>query len=472
MLWTMELEEFYQIIIAKSSSEKTEIVEKKYVPAFIEEVRKNHTLGFICDTLDFLARAFLFCYITGLLAFGGVYLCDSKVRENVRNRYLRQPQIQKKEICSIASLDTEIQKKASPLENIIWEFDAKSQINSAVIDSGIIYLSTSDALYALDARAGGLKWENRSIKERVSSSIPYEDTVFCGTDSGVYVIDARTGIQKTKPFVAYEKYISDHLISKVDSGTLFFVQSYGDKLHSIDISACNAKFLSGVVDTAITTPPLAWKNRVYFGTHDGLVRCIDAQTGNKLWKHLVVTKNPNNAHTTIGTISSIFAVAGNSLFVSEHGSLQALDLETGEPKWAFCSGAKKSYSEDLLELSSPCVSGGSVFVYDLFNFYSVDAETGKLKWKTSNANERINGGMNFSPCKPPLFHNKKVYVRTTFKSGLGSRIDTYDAETGEKERVIEFNAEITSNPVFQDNIIYMGINSKNKHKLISVDLEK
>lgn len=110
-------------------------------------------------------------------------------------------------------------------------------------------------------------------------------------------------------------------------------------------------------------------NKVFFGTEDGDVYALDAQTGEQVWK--VQVKGEVLSQPAIE--SGILAVNTGS------GTMFALDAETGEQKW--------TYESDVPPLSlrgvSEPVGVGGAFVFGTANgrIALAVAETGQVGWE-------------------------------------------------------------------------------------------
>ena len=90
-----------------------------------------------------------------------------------------------------------------------------------------------------------------------------------------------------------------------------------------------------------------------------------------------------------GAIASSPVVSGGRVyFGSDDGKLYCLDTETGKELWSFAT-------QDIIE-APPLVLEGRVFVGSSdFFFYALDAETGELSWKVETE-DKILGGANFT----------------------------------------------------------------------------
>jgi quinohemoprotein ethanol dehydrogenase len=80
-----------------------------------------------------------------------------------------------------------------------------------------------------------------------------------------------------------------------------------------------------------------WEGRVYVGTLDGYLACLDAETGHEIWK-----KDSFTDRTKSYTITGPPQVAGNIVMIGNSGGeygvrgyITAYDLKSGELKWRF-----------------------------------------------------------------------------------------------------------------------------------------
>ncbi len=129
------------------------------------------------------------------------------------------------------------------------------------------------------------------------------------------------------------------------------------------------------------------KDKLYFGSGDSTLYCLDTGSGSVIWKH-----------KTGGAIHSTPAVSdGNVYFCCYDGFFYALGAGNGKLKWKYKTDGEKRFSalglhgaqpkgnihEDLWDffLSSPCISEGTVyFGTGSGTFYALDKQTGKEKW--------------------------------------------------------------------------------------------
>src|SRR5437763_12061080 len=127
---------------------------------------------------------------------------------------------------------------------------------------------------------------------------------------------------------------------------------------------------------------------VYVGSYDGKFYALDAQSGAVKWKfategerrfeakglHGWQPKNQTFADAFDVFLSSPAVVDGAVYFGSGDGNLYSLDANSGALRWKFRTG-------DVVH-ASPAIANGVAFVgsWDSY-FYAVDVGNGKEKWR-------------------------------------------------------------------------------------------
>ncbi len=145
------------------------------------------------------------------------------------------------------------------------------------------------------------------------------------------------------------------------------------------------KFATG---NRVVSSPVIDNKKIYFGSDDGNVYAVDAETGREIWKR-----------STRGPVPSTPAVASGIVYLTSYdGNFYALNAETGAVKWKFATGGERRFEAKGLHgmqpknqtiadpfdvyLSSPVVADGAVyFGSGDGNLYALDAVTGDLRWK-------------------------------------------------------------------------------------------
>jgi outer membrane protein assembly factor BamB len=167
---------------------------------------------------------------------------------------------------------------------------------------------------------------------------------------------------------------------------------------------------------SIDTRPLIYDNKVYFGSYNHNLYCLDVRTGKLLWKYKTRDRIGNaspvehdgiiyvgsydknmyafDARTggliwkfkTEGRIHCNAAIKNDTVYFSSYDrNFYALDARTGALRWKF-----RTYA---CVLCDPTFFGDMVIFgsYDR-NFYCLDLETGRLIWKLTAEREIVNAG--------------------------------------------------------------------------------
>ena len=143
------------------------------------------------------------------------------------------------------------------------------------------------------------------------------------------------------------------------------------------------------------TPAIAG-GTVYFGSYDGKFYAVDAQNGKLKWKfstggerrfeakgiHGLQPKNQTIPDPWDVYLSSAVVMQGMVYFGSGDGNLYALDANSGELRWKFHTG-------DVVH-ASPAFADGTLYFgsWDTF-LYAVDAATGKEKWRFKGGDDPL-----------------------------------------------------------------------------------
>jgi eukaryotic-like serine/threonine-protein kinase len=193
----------------------------------------------------------------------------------------------------------------------------------------------------------------------------------------------------------------------------------------------------------VKSSPAIVGGKVYIGSNDKLLHCIDLATGKKLW-----------TFATEGEIeSSPLVLNGKVYFGSADGSLYALDANSGKEVW-------KLKTEDKI-LGAPnwvvAPDGKGTWIlagsYD-YRLYCVDAQTGKTNWTYETGNY-INGS-------PAVADGKTVF------GGCDAILHVIGLKDGEKIKEVEAGAYIAGSGALDGNRFYVG---HYENEFICADLE-
>ncbi len=112
----------------------------------------------------------------------------------------------------------------------------------------------------------------------------------------------------------------------------------------------------------VDSPPTLYKKRVYFGSADGFVYCLDLAKGTLLWKYQAAPtsarhmffENLESTHPVHGNVlvmdDKVYTVAGRSMFVDGGIRFLILDAASGEKIQEHIMGDKVPGSEEELQM--------------------------------------------------------------------------------------------------------------------------
>ena len=311
---------------------------------------------------------------------------------------------------------------------IKWKFHTGAEVfSSPAVADGVLYFGSSDHnFYALNAGTGALKWKFATGSRITSSPAVANGTVYFGSfDSYFYALDAATGQLKWKFATAGERRFA------------------GTRLHG---SEPRAEVMPDPFDSYLSSPAV-WNGAVYFGSGDGYVYALDANSGALKWR----------IHTG-DVVHASPAIADGVLYIGSWDSyLYAVDAATGKYKWHFATGVDPIIHNQQGIQSSAAVADGMVyFGCRDSNLYALDAATGEKKWAFNNKGSWVIGS--------PAVKDGKVYFATS-DSGMFYELD---AKTGAQIFSLDFKHwPMFSSPAIAGNMLYLGSDTG---KLIAIDL--
>ncbi len=295
-----------------------------------------------------------------------------------------------------------------------WSFETSGPIlATAAVVGGKVYIGSEDMnLYCLDANTGSRLWQYKTGGGITSSAAVVGGKVYFGSfDNNVYCLDANTGT---------------------------FVWKY-------------------TTEKFVHSSPTVINGKVYINSNDKNTYCLDANTGTKIWnftqKGLSNSAYNVTADTTYAWYSSSPAVVGDRVYVgSFDNNVYCLNANTGAKIW-------ESALPGSIYDSSPVVADGRVFIgCDDFNYYALDANTGAKLWNTTNYVNQFLGSSAFWIESTPAYAYGKVYMPmyhkvVAFDPSNGSLI--WQSTMGTMQQA---SVSIADNKVFtanHDRYIYM-----------------
>ncbi len=298
-----------------------------------------------------------------------------------------------------------------------WRFATGNRvISSPVIRGKALYFGGDDGnVYAVDSETGRQMWKTKTRGPVPATPAVVNGTLYVGSyDGNFYALNADTGASKWKFATGGERRFEAKGLHGMQPKT----QTIADPF---DI------FLSS---------PVVVGGAVYFGSGDGNVYALDANSGELRWKF----KTGDVVHASP-------AFADGVVFVGSWDSyFYAIDAKNGKEKWRFHGGEDALIHNQVGFQSSPAVVDGVVYTgcRDA-QLYALEAESGKEKWKIDNQLSWV--------ITSPAVVGGKVYFATS-DSAL---YHVADAATGKSLVKEDGGAYMFSSPTVVNDTAFIGV---------------
>lgn len=310
---------------------------------------------------------------------------------------------------------------------IKWKFHTHGMvISSPTIANGNAYVGSTDgSLYAVDLETGAQKWKFATLARVTSSPAVANGTVYFGSyDGNFYAVDEASGKLKWKFQTEGERrFAAKHI-----HGSLPATEIMPDPFDF---------YLSS---------PVVWNGNVYFGSGDGNIYALAADSGKLIWKF----KTGNVVHASP-------AISEGVLFVGSWDTyFYALDTATGAEKWRFKTGEDSSvHNQEGIQSSAAIADGMVYFGCRDSNLYALDARTGEKRWAFYNKGSWVIGS--------PAVRDGRVY----FSTADTALVHAVDARSGMEFFSLKFTWLLFSSPAISGNTLYIG---SEEGKLLTIDL--
>ena len=211
-----------------------------------------------------------------------------------------------------------------------------------------------------------------------------------------------------------------------------YVGSADSKVYCLNVSTGSLIWSYATGNWLDVSSPAVVDGKVYIGSMDRKVYCLNVSTGSLIWNY-----------TTGGYVDSSPAVVDGKVFIgSQDGTFYALNASTGSLIWSYT----------IYVRGSPAVVDGKVYVGASGGVYALNASTGSLIWSYTPG-----AGANSSPAVV----DGKVYIGSSnhnvcaLNASTGSLIWSY--ATGD---IIDY-----SSPAVADGKVYIGSRDYNVYAL-------
>jgi outer membrane protein assembly factor BamB len=253
---------------------------------------------------------------------------------------------------------------AKPAGEKLWNFPGQLGFpGSPAVRNGKVYAGDGDGVfYCLQAKDAKVVWKQPTDAEIVAGANFWKDKVLVGSqDSRLYCFDADTGE------IAWKLQIENQIrsFSTIVEDRCFVMQCDG-KLHVVDLNKGEIVDSVPLGEANTTSSPAVLGDRLFFGTEEGSVMCIDWKTPKIAWSVKDKVSNP---------FRSSPAVAEGIVVIGTRGRrVNALDPRDGTELWSFETRNKVD--------ASPVIVGDRVLVgASDGRIYLLDRKSGKETWQ-------------------------------------------------------------------------------------------
>jgi eukaryotic-like serine/threonine-protein kinase len=252
----------------------------------------------------------------------------------------------------IGSADKNVYALDTATGKLRWKFDAHADVNSSpAVGKGIVYVLSLDGnLYAVDAKTGTQRWSFATEGERRFAA----RSLFGMMPRGEFMPDP------------WDLFVSSPVVA---NGTVFFGSGDGH-IYALDADTGKLRWKFKTGDVVHSSPAVS-DGVVYFGSWDSYFYALSAADGSVVWKYK--TGEDLDSHLMTGIQGSPAIADGTVYFGCRDANLYALDAKTGSLKWKYATSGS-------WVVSSPAVSDDVVYfaTSDSDKFIALDARTGRL----------------------------------------------------------------------------------------------
>jgi outer membrane protein assembly factor BamB len=231
----------------------------------------------------------------------------------------------------------------------------------------------------------------------------------------------------------------------VSDGTVYFGSDDGN-LYAVEAQTGDLKWKFSTQGLVRSRPALS-AGLVFIASDDGNLYAVDTQSAKQVWRIDIGNFSESEPRENPGTVpdptafdylqSSPVLFEGQIYIGSADGQVYALEAASGDINWKFKTGQKVR--------ASPVADNGTVYIGSWDGtVYALDALTGQARWQTP-----IGGQIQTTA----LVANGLVYTASRKAS-----VVALDAQTGRKKWEYDYgqNQWVESSPKLSGNLIYIG----------------
>ena len=347
-----------------------------------------------------------------------------------------------------------------------WSFNTGAEVISPVtIADGTAFVgSTNGKIYALNSTTGDKIW-NFTTGYMVRSEVAVSNgKVYTGADDGsIYCLNAATGTK------VWQTPAGGITISQVGAGIFpparsspqvvngkVYVGSLDGNIYCLDGSSGAVKWKFQTGGPIEATPAIDNTGVYIYGSNPGsnfTLYKLDPNNGSIMWQnnlpylHQLSYLAYGGVDASPTVVSQIGMVIVRSMFVKTW----AINSTNGMILWVY-NGTQPSsnmyQSGGVPQVCAPLYAYGLVYINDYYSITAINAYNGSKVWSTYLSREDLSQGLTYS------------YGRVYSVNELGTLYEL-DALTGEKVSYYELGSGLHSMPTLYNGSLYMGSNDWN-----------
>jgi len=257
--------------------------------------------------------------------------------------------------------------------DLVWEFQSGSHVESSpcVADGRVYFGGGFDGVYCVDAATGEEVWHVENLHVDGAPAVA-DGICFFGSGGAEFgeeaehlfvAVDAETGDDVWSRQFEYAVWgapavLDGRVYVGIGNGTIDYsaMEPYGE-VQCLSAEDGETIWSFTDVEDSVMTAIALDDGRAFFGSRDGKLYCVDAETGDMIFAY--ATSEPDDP---MAVVSSPAVAGGHVVFGCEDGLVRAVDAKTGELAWKFDAASLDLAPTDARIVSSPAVAYGCAYV--------------------------------------------------------------------------------------------------------------
>jgi len=235
-------------------------------------------------------------------------------------------------------------------------------------------------IYAFDPARGSRIWTADTKKRVIAGPSVSGNAVFAGTMDGEVV-----AVKRADGAALWSSQLASEALSPpAGDGDRVFMRSGDGKIYGLDATSGAQQWATDRSEPSLTlrglSAPVVVGNRVYIGLDNGRVLAMRASDGQVAWEQVVTAPTGRNELERITDIDAPLLADGGELYAASFGGeIACLDADTGQILWRH---ALKSYS------GIARIDNTLVVTDDDGTLWGLDATSGTELWKNTDLKYR------------------------------------------------------------------------------------